>query len=69
MCIILHYFLPTRSHLLNNLSYIDRSKVAVWGWSYGGFLAARILAEDKDEVVKCAAAVAPVTRWQLYGKE
>ena len=59
---------PYFSHLLKNLSYVDETKVAVWGWSYGGFLAARILAEDTEEIIKCAAAVAPVTRWQLYGK-
>ncbi len=55
-------------HLLDTFSFIDKNKVAVWGWSYGGFVAARMLAEDNDDVIKCTAAVAPVTKWQLYGK-
>ena len=28
-------------HLLKEFDFIDSSKVAVWGWSYGGYLAAR----------------------------
>ena len=54
-------------HILDNYSFIDRNRVAVWGWSYGGFLATRMAVEDKDNTIHCTAAVAPVTKWQLYG--
>jgi dipeptidyl aminopeptidase/acylaminoacyl peptidase len=53
-------------HLINNLSYIDSKKVAIWGWSYGGFLSLSALAQDTDGVFKCAASVALVVDWRLY---
>ena len=54
--------------MVQNLSFIDQTRVAVWGWSYGGFLAGQMLAEDRRGLLSCAAAVAPVVKWQLYGK-
>jgi len=52
--------------MVQNLSFIDQTRVAVWGWSYGGFLAGQMLAEDRRGLLSCAAAVAPVVKWQLY---
>ena len=63
---IFFQFLMLRK-LVKNISYIDSTRVAVWGWSYGGFLAGNMLAEDKNNVLSCAVAVAPVVKWQLYG--
>ena len=54
-------------HLIENVPYLDRTRVAVWGWSYGGTVATRMLAEDDANILKCAIAVAPVTKWELYG--
>ena len=54
--------------MVSNISYIDDTRVAVWGWSYGGYLAAQILAEDDRRLISCAVSVAPVVKWQLYGK-
>ena len=54
---------------MNNISYIDRSRIAVWGWSYGGYLAGQLLAEDNQDLLACAVSVAPVVQWQLYGKD
>jgi len=53
-------------HLIDNVPYVDPSRVAVWGWSYGGTVASRMLALDVDNSLKCAIAVAPVTKWELY---
>ena len=53
--------------MVDNLGYIDKSRVAVWGWSYGGFLTAQILAKQQ-KYVKCGIAIAPVSQWELYGK-
>lgn len=54
-------------YLRDTLHFIDKRRVAVWGWSYGGFVAALALASPKS-VFRCAIAVAPVTNWKLYGE-
>uniref|UniRef100_A0A3B5MQ76 Dipeptidyl peptidase like 10 n=1 Tax=Xiphophorus couchianus TaxID=32473 RepID=A0A3B5MQ76_9TELE len=46
-------------------SYIDRSRIAVFGQGYGGYLALMML-KSTDSLVKCAAAMSPVTDWRLY---
>ena len=50
----------------DNLGYIDKTKTAVWGWSYGGYLSLMTLAKDKNEIFQCGASVAPVADWTLY---
>ncbi|XP_017772534.1 PREDICTED: inactive dipeptidyl peptidase 10 [Nicrophorus vespilloides] len=52
-------------YLRDNLHYVDKRRVAVWGWSYGGFVAALALASPNN-VFHCAISVAPVTNWRLY---
>lgn len=46
-------------------SYVDAKKIGVFGWSYGGFMSARLLAQGSNKI---AAGVigAPVTDWSLY---
>ena len=53
--------------MVDTLGYIDKTRVGVWGWSYGGFLTAQILAK-KQKYVNCGIAIAPVSQWELYGK-
>ncbi len=31
---------------MERLSFVDRARVCIWGWSFGGYLAAMALAED-----------------------
>ncbi|XP_063905183.1 inactive dipeptidyl peptidase 10 isoform X2 [Zophobas morio] len=57
--------LEVTEYLRDTLHFIDKRRVAVWGWSYGGFVAALALASPKS-VFRCAIAVAPVTNWKLY---
>ncbi|KAF9904887.1 hypothetical protein EC991_002250 [Linnemannia zychae] len=47
------------------LSYVDPTRVAIWGWSYGGFMASKITEADSG-VFKAAMAVAPVTDFRFY---
>lgn len=51
--------------LAENLEYIDMSRVAINGWSYGGFLALMGLAQ-RPNIFRVAIAGAPVTNWLLY---
>lgn len=44
---------------------VDPTRVGIFGWSYGGFLAATALARRPD-VFACAVAGAPVTAWEWY---
>lgn len=46
-------------------NYVDKEKICVWGWSFGGYLSTKIIMNGK-EFVKCAIAVAPVVDWRLY---
>ena len=49
-------------------SYIDPERIAIWGWSYGGFMALKTMELDGGETFKYGIAVAPVTDWRFYGK-
>jgi dipeptidyl aminopeptidase B len=48
-------------------SYVDPSRMAIWGWSYGGFMTLKTLERDGGKTFKYGMAVAPVTDWQFYG--
>ncbi len=43
----------------------DPDRVAIYGWSYGGFMAAMCLAQEPD-VFRAAVSGAPVTAWDGY---
>ncbi|KAI8062619.1 dipeptidyl peptidase IV N-terminal region-domain-containing protein [Gongronella butleri] len=47
------------------LDYVDSSRIAIWGWSYGGYMTTKVLESD-DGVFAAGMAVAPVTDWQYY---
>ena len=50
---------------LGQLSFIDKNRMGIWGWSYGGYMSSLALAKGND-VFKMAIAVAPVTNWRYY---
>ncbi|KAI8869310.1 hypothetical protein GQ42DRAFT_163511 [Ramicandelaber brevisporus] len=51
---------------IKSLPYINPHKIAIWGWSYGGFLSTKVLEMDAGQNFAAGVAVAPVTRWRLY---
>ena len=50
---------------LSTLPYIDGSRIGIWGWSYGGYMAGLCITRGAD-VFKVAVSVAPVTNWKYY---
>jgi dipeptidyl-peptidase 4 len=46
-------------------SYVDSTRIGVFGWSYGGFMSLNGLFQAPD-VYSMAIAVAPVTHWKFY---
>lgn len=50
---------------LGKLPYVDKNRIGIWGWSYGGFMSSTCLMKGND-VFKAAIAVAPVTNWRYY---
>jgi dipeptidyl-peptidase-4 len=50
---------------LGALPYVDKSRIGIWGWSYGGFMSSTCIMKGAD-VFKMAIAVAPVTNWRYY---
>jgi len=50
---------------LGTLDYVDRDRIGIWGWSYGGFMSSICILKGND-VFKAAIAVAPVTNWRYY---
>jgi dipeptidyl-peptidase-4 len=50
---------------IGRLPYVDSTRIGIWGWSYGGFMALNTITQAPD-VYKMAIAVAPVTHWKYY---
>ncbi|KAI6249294.1 putative dipeptidyl-aminopeptidase B [Erysiphe necator] len=46
--------------------YVDSSRIAIWGWSYGGFMTLKTLEKDAGKTFSYGMAVAPVTNWRFY---
>ncbi len=52
-------------HISAEWDFVDPARVAIWGWSYGGFMSSSCLMRG-DGLWKAAMAVAPVTSWRYY---
>lgn len=51
--------------VIGNYPFVDKSRIGIFGWSYGGFMASNCIMKGND-VFKMAIAVAPVTNWRFY---
>jgi dipeptidyl-peptidase-4 len=50
---------------LGSLPYIDKTRIGMWGWSFGGYLTLSCLTKGAD-YFSFGIAVAPVTNWKYY---
>jgi dipeptidyl-peptidase-4 len=53
------------ARFLSKQPYVDAKKIAIWGWSFGGFMSAMTLCKGGD-LIHAAIAVAPVTSHYFY---
>ena len=51
--------------VIGNYSFVDKTRIGIFGWSYGGFMSSNCILKGND-VFKMAIAVAPVTNWRFY---
>ncbi|TRX02455.1 S9 family peptidase [Flavobacterium gawalongense] len=51
--------------VIGNYAFVDKARIGIWGWSFGGFMASNCILKGND-VFKMAIAVAPVTNWRFY---
>ena len=50
---------------LGTLPYVDKSRIGIWGWSYGGYMTIMSMSEGTP-VFKAGVAVAAPTDWRFY---
>ena len=50
---------------LGQQPYVDKDRIAIWGWSFGGFNTLMAMSEGRD-VFRCGIAIAPPTSWRYY---
>ena len=50
---------------LGQQSYVDKERIAIWGWSFGGFNTLMSMSEGR-EVFRAGIAIAPPTSWRFY---
>uniref|UniRef100_A0A7N6AHB3 Uncharacterized protein n=1 Tax=Anabas testudineus TaxID=64144 RepID=A0A7N6AHB3_ANATE len=48
-----------------DMGFIDKDRIAIWGWSYGGYVSSMALGAGTG-LFKCGIAVAPVAKWEYY---
>uniref|UniRef100_A0A669BG42 Fibroblast activation protein, alpha n=1 Tax=Oreochromis niloticus TaxID=8128 RepID=A0A669BG42_ORENI len=48
-----------------DMGFIDEGRIAIWGWSYGGYVSSMALGAGTG-LFKCGIAVAPVAKWDYY---
>lgn len=50
---------------LGQQSYVDKERIGIWGWSFGGFNTLMSMSEGRA-VFSCGVAIAPPTNWRFY---
>jgi len=50
---------------LGTLPYVNKERIGIWGWSFGGFTTLLCMTKGAD-YFKTGIAVAPVTNWRYY---
>ena len=51
---------------LQKQSYVDPDKIAISGWSYGGYMTLKMLEQASPGLYAAGIVGAPVTKWEMY---
>lgn len=49
-----------------SLPWVDSDRIAIYGWSYGGFEALMAMSQGDESPYRAGVAIAPVTSWRFY---
>ncbi|MDR0828552.1 MAG: S9 family peptidase [Prevotellaceae bacterium] len=53
------------NYFAKEFNFVDKNKIAIWGWSYGGFMTLMCMTSENNPFA-AGIAIAPVTDWSLY---
>jgi len=56
----------TAARWLQKQPFVDPKRIAIDGWSYGGFMSLKMLEKAPKGLYAAAIVGAPVTKWELY---
>jgi len=56
----------TAARWLQKQPYVDPKKIAISGWSYGGYMSLKMLEKAPKGLYAAGVVGAPVTKWELY---
>lgn len=59
--------ISTIKYLLKTHSYLDKTRVGIWGWGYGGYTTTMVLG-SQEKVFKCGIAISPIADWLYFSK-
>jgi dipeptidyl-peptidase 4 len=51
--------------LAANYPFVDADRIGMWGWSYGGYLTAKVI-EANNPIISFGVSTAPVSDWRFY---
>ena len=58
-------------YMVETYKFIDETRIAASGVSYGGYVVGMMLAKSKEDgmaPIHCGVAISPVVEWRYYGK-
>ncbi|KAF2366153.1 Peptidase S9 prolyl oligopeptidase catalytic domain [Trinorchestia longiramus] len=62
-----HDYAALIKYLGDTLDLVDADRIGAWGWGgHAGYNTLRLLQEDEEGILKCVAAIGPVTDWASY---
>ena len=71
MCIHVFFLFSIHRYMVEKYPFIDETRIAASGVSYGGYVVGMMLAGSKEDgiaPIHCGVAISPVVEWRYYGK-